>query len=111
MEYIIYNVNRKIQSNVKAFGLEGFFIFLLMGILVLSFILLIILNTFLNVILATFISIALFVIAGGIATYISQKIGIRGLVKRIGSLRQVRQIFCKRYTFNTRLHEDWTLGY
>lgn len=44
-DYIAYNINRRVQDNVKAFGVEGFFIFALMGILLFSFILLVILNT------------------------------------------------------------------
>ena len=93
-DYIAYNINRRVQDNVKAFGVEGFFIFALMGILLFSFILLVILNTFLNVIIATIISIGLFVFSGIIATYLSRQWGIRGMIRKLGSFRQPHYIFC-----------------
>lgn len=109
-DYIAYNINRRVQDNVKAFGVEGFFIFALMGILLFSFILLVILNTFLNVIIATIISIGLFVFSGIIATYLSRQWGIRGMIRKLGSFRQPQDIFCNCMTFKINKHEDRILG-
>lgn len=109
-DYIAYNINRRVQDNVKAFGVEGFFIFALMGILLFSFILLVILNTFMNVIIATIISIGLFVFSGIIATYLSRQWGIRGMIRKLGSFRQPRDIFCKCMTFKIKAHENRSSG-
>ena len=94
-EYIIYDVNKKIQKNIKAFGLEGFFVFTLLASLLFSFIILMILNTLLNVIVATLFSIIFFMLTGVVSTFLSKKYGIRNLMLLLGARKQAEIIICQ----------------
>ena len=105
MEYTVYDINRKIQQDVKAFGVSGIFLFFLMGWLIFSFIILIILKSILDIFLSSLLALVFFLSAYGISAYFSKNYGIRNLIKKIGSHRQPRAIFCKHIKFKLP-HDD-----
>lgn len=103
--YQVWEVNKKIQKNVKAFGVEGIFLFFLMAWLIICFILLIILRSLFDVVTASIIALALFLIAVGICSYFSKQFGIRMLIEKIGSTRQPDCIFSNHKHFQIRRNE------
>lgn len=103
-EYQVWEVNKKIQKNVKAFSLEGGFLFFLMAWLIICFIILMVLRSLFNVYIASVLSITLFLIVAGVCSYFSQRYGIRKLIEKIGAIRQPKSIFSKHKHF--KLNKD-----
>lgn len=98
-DIIIYEIHKKIQNDVCAFGVRGGFIFAMMAWLIACFIILMIIKSYLGVILASVTVVAFFFIAYGIISYLSKQYSIRGLMKKIGSLRQPAEILCLNMKF------------
>lgn len=98
-DVIVYEINKKIQNDVCAFGVRGGFIFAMMAWLIICFIILMVIKSYLGVIFASLTVVILFLIAYGITTYLSKQYSIRGLMRKIGSLRQPAKILCLNMKF------------
>ena len=101
-DIIVFEINKKIQDDVCAFGVRGGFIFAMMAWLIVCFIILMAIKSYLGVILASITVVILFFIAYGIASYLSKRYSIRLLMRKIGSYRQPSEIICLNMKINIR---------
>lgn len=81
---IHYYINRDIQNQPKFWGFEGIFLFAMLGLTVLVMLVTILVTAWMG----KSIVFAIGIIGTIVLRYYSQKLGVRGLKRKIGDMKQ-----------------------